>query len=945
MGKRGVKKGQSSMEAAMLITVMIVSLTVFLAVTSEKLVETQENRDKQLVDDLAFVIESEMKLATAAEEGYHRDLELPTTLNGKEYSTEFFNIQDEYGNRSVIVIKYDNQYLQGYSKAITVTQKLNGTMCRGFNSLEKSTGELNFTCNCFYGFVDSDGDGYTTSAEERFCGLKDLPSGYRKTRSGITDCNDTDRYSFTLISCYEDRDRDGHGNPMAPASLCRQGCTPGYSATGDDCNDNSISTWKSGFVDADRDGYGAGAPICTDTRAGTSGFSDSGTDCDDLNASKYRNLRCFTDNDRDGYPVAVESVQCKGTGCDSPPGHKNLNWTGAFDCDDNDRLLGAFCGKRAFATSTLKDGNIGGLSGADAECQRLGALGGQWKAWLSSSTASAASRLSHNDMAYFLVDGTKIADNFDDLVDGTLDAAISKDESGASVTDDAWTGTLANGENSGYMCSNWASNSAAQTGTTGAATGTTASWTLSTSAQCNAMKRIYCLEQCNLTGYKDTDNDGYTTTESFCTRTTLPSGYRTAPNGNDCNDNDRLAWREMYLDADGDGYGSTQKVCIGNNQGFSSASSFLLSPYQTTRKGIIGQFAKEGAYVLKAASDLPSAVAEIYEDNNDLPINMAVAAAPASTVAACTDSDGVNYNSKGYVSFCRAGSECGKSFDYCTGEGLLTEYKCSNANIDSTTYLCPSMCRNGMCSSRPLPASLPTASLYPIIGDWISSDNSATGSKIYTRNHFKGTKEYSRSLLMLGAQGANPELTVRFENGDGEFGPCVSLRNDAYGFCVAYHTASSTVTIHQYNGFTNFNADVVKALRISSLGNVRYIKVKVEGNQINGKAWNEGDAEPASWQVTHTMTGTVGNNLGLVSLGYTNFTVMTPEMLKPDFTIAQITHTPGIPDKTRQTTVLVDMRNSGTVQASAELKTFGPGYSTNSLDCNDTDSLVNTGCA
>src|SRR5262245_41660475 len=66
--------------------------------------------------------------------------------------------------------------------------------------------------------------------------------------------------------------------------------------------------------------------------------------------------------------------------------------------------------KRMFVTSTTyQGGNLGGLAGADAKCaDRAAAAGltGAYKAWLSDSHKSAASRLTHSVGSYSLIDGT-----------------------------------------------------------------------------------------------------------------------------------------------------------------------------------------------------------------------------------------------------------------------------------------------------------------------------------------------------------------------------------------------------------------------------------------------------------------------------------------------------------------------------------------------------------
>lgn len=118
--------------------------------------------------------------------------------------------------------------------------------------------------------------------------------------------------------------------------------------------------------------------------------------------------------------------------------------------------------KRVFVTSTAYNGNLGGLTGADAKCQaRANAanLGGTWKAWLSDGTTSVASRLNHATVPYKTVNGTVIANNWVDLTDGTLQNTIGVSELGVPAGGYVWTysnpdGTSLSRENS-YNCHNW----------------------------------------------------------------------------------------------------------------------------------------------------------------------------------------------------------------------------------------------------------------------------------------------------------------------------------------------------------------------------------------------------------------------------------------------------------------------------------------------------------
>ena len=122
---------------------------------------------------------------------------------------------------------------------------------------------------------------------------------------------------------------------------------------------------------------------------------------------------------------------------------------------------------RVFLASTRSNANLGGLTGADATCQRLAdeaELGGTYRAWLSDDTGSPATRFSvQSPDPYVLVDDTTIvANDWDDLTDGSIQSRINMTE-----TDEinngvyVWTNTAPDGTVSsvrgGLDCQNWTS--------------------------------------------------------------------------------------------------------------------------------------------------------------------------------------------------------------------------------------------------------------------------------------------------------------------------------------------------------------------------------------------------------------------------------------------------------------------------------------------------------
>lgn len=171
--------------------------------------------------------------------------------------------------------------------------------------------------------------------------------------------------------------------------------------------------------------------------------------------------------------------------------------------------------KRVFITSfsfggDLKSagGALNGLSGADNLCINRATsanLGGTWKAWLSSKTISASSRLNQVG-PWRLVDGvTVVASSWTQLTSGLLQNNITKTELGTTLTGErVWTNTLANGSLrssvDGSTCKDWTDSSNANGGNFGINTSTiSGGWTNSGgSNDCTSSSpvyRLYCFEQ------------------------------------------------------------------------------------------------------------------------------------------------------------------------------------------------------------------------------------------------------------------------------------------------------------------------------------------------------------------------------------------------------------------------------------------------------------------
>ena len=123
--------------------------------------------------------------------------------------------------------------------------------------------------------------------------------------------------------------------------------------------------------------------------------------------------------------------------------------------------------KTVFVTKVSFNGNLGGLTGADDKCQADAddptsiVPSGTYMAWLSDGIESPDTRFSKSQGPYVLPNGTKIADNYSNLTDGSIPHAINVDATGKLLGFTYyWTGTNANGTSAQYFqtCDGWTAN-------------------------------------------------------------------------------------------------------------------------------------------------------------------------------------------------------------------------------------------------------------------------------------------------------------------------------------------------------------------------------------------------------------------------------------------------------------------------------------------------------
>jgi len=161
--------------------------------------------------------------------------------------------------------------------------------------------------------------------------------------------------------------------------------------------------------------------------------------------------------------------------------------------------------KTVFVTSVSFYGNLGGLKGADDKCQAQAddsasiVPSGNYLAWLSDGTDSPDTRFKKSSHPYVLPDGTKIAENYTDLTDGSIQHFINIDPTGKPVGQNPfWTGTNEDGTTAQPFrtCNGWMDPITNLRGMVGSTGHTLTLWSSQSHRRCStAPQRLACFQQ------------------------------------------------------------------------------------------------------------------------------------------------------------------------------------------------------------------------------------------------------------------------------------------------------------------------------------------------------------------------------------------------------------------------------------------------------------------
>ena len=178
------------MEFIVLASFMLLVILGFFAITSSKILESKEEGDRKIAEDIADFAYREIEIAKSVNDGYTRVFSMPLTFNGVNYSIKITD------NRELIV-----DYL-GYEHVKFLPLNVTGTIGVGFNEIKKINGIVDVSgytptveCN---DQIDNDGDGKIDLADTGGCTDS---SDNDETNCGDTKCEGGESCSSCSFDC------------------------------------------------------------------------------------------------------------------------------------------------------------------------------------------------------------------------------------------------------------------------------------------------------------------------------------------------------------------------------------------------------------------------------------------------------------------------------------------------------------------------------------------------------------------------------------------------------------------------------------------------------------------------------------------------------------------------------------------------------------------------
>ena len=114
------------MEFILLITFMLIVFLGFFAVVSYTITDLEENKKQQAAENIAALVDNEIKLARSVNDGYEKTFTVPKKIEGNNYTISIIE------NKELVVIYLEYEYV------LFLPENIMGNVSTGLNEIKKN---------------------------------------------------------------------------------------------------------------------------------------------------------------------------------------------------------------------------------------------------------------------------------------------------------------------------------------------------------------------------------------------------------------------------------------------------------------------------------------------------------------------------------------------------------------------------------------------------------------------------------------------------------------------------------------------------------------------------------------------------------------------------------------------------------------------------------------
>lgn len=136
-----MKRSQASIEFTLIMGVMFFVFIGFVAVTSSRMIQLQEERYYENLRETAEYTETELEIAATMDDGYTRQFDVPRLAFGKNYNITLFNKTGTNINKTFLLVHYIDFSVRA-EFTLAMPANIKGNIYKGQNNLTKVDGTV-----------------------------------------------------------------------------------------------------------------------------------------------------------------------------------------------------------------------------------------------------------------------------------------------------------------------------------------------------------------------------------------------------------------------------------------------------------------------------------------------------------------------------------------------------------------------------------------------------------------------------------------------------------------------------------------------------------------------------------------------------------------------------------------------------------------------------------